>query len=478
MSVSVKPLIEVSGHDFQPETHPPYVNLDNAATTPAAKCAVEAIESMLPFYGSIHRGSGLKSVISTELYEGAFRVVRDFIGADEQDAILLAWNTTTAINRFAMSYGFSPDDTVIISEVEHSSNDLPWRSYAQVDHCRLTQDGEVDLELLEECLTMKARKPPRLVAVTGASNVTGYLPPIGDIARLAHTHGAELFVDAAQLVAHRRIRIRDAPRAACPDYIAFSGHKMYAPFGIGVVAGRKHGFDQDEAAKPPDFPGGGTVDMVTKDDQIWSPGPARFTPGTPNVVGLVATAVAMKMIQDLDAEAILEHEARLVQTGLDVLESIPGVTLHGQSAFRPGADRLPIFPFTVEDYPHGLIAAILGHEYGVAVRQGHLCQYEFMRRELAVSQEEQAHIERDLRKGDKSSLYGMVRASAGLCSAESDFIALGDALRQIIKHGPTLDYRQERATGEFIPTGFSQENELKACLPEGLHFLLNQANNG
>lgn len=459
-------IFSVCGEDFRANrSGRPYVNLDNAATTPAAVEVWEAVRATIEVYGSVHRGSGLKSVISTELHERSKERIMRFVGAGPVDAMAVASNSTTAINRFANSYNFKPSDIVLISEMEHSSNDLPWRGHATVMRVASLPSGATDLDDLEAVLNKHGRNV-RLVSVTAASNVTGFLTPLREVACIAHRHGAEVFVDAAQLAAHRRIRMRSGKKEEYLDYVAFSGHKMYAPFGVGVVIGHQHAFNRC----PPDLPGGGTVEMLTADDQIWSPSlPNRLSPGSPNLVGLVAVAAAAELIEATGFDRIREHEARLVRTGLEALRAVPEVELHGQSMFSEADDRLPIFPFTVRGMPFGKVAAILGHEYGIAVRQGHLCQYEFMRRELGVTAKEQRRIEADLRQGDKSSRYGMVRASCGLCTSETDLVALGEALGAIVRGKVSLEYEQDRATGEYKPIKSGSFSDHK--LPRALRFL-------
>jgi len=441
-----------------------YVNLDNAATTPAAIEVIRAVEATASVYGSVHRGSGLKSVICTELFERTLDQIRRFVGASNDDVVLAATNSTTAINRFVSGYGLERGGIVLISEMEHSSNDLPWRKHATVMRVASQPSGAMDLNDLESNLKRHGRNV-RLVAITGASNVNGFLSPISEIARLVHRHGAELFVDAAQLAAHRQIQMRTVNEESDIDYLAFSGHKMYAPFGVGVVVGRKQAF----ANEPPDAPGGGTIEMLTADGQIWTSLPGRANPGSPNLLGLVAITAAAKLLQSIGFDAIRMHEQRLVQRGLKVLSAIPEVVLHGQSMFGKDDDRLPIFPFTVRDIPFAKVAAVLGHEYSIAVRQGHLCQYEFMRRELRISPKEQKRIEEDLRNGDKSSRFGMVRASCGACTSEDDLFALGQALQAIIRGKVTLDYRLDRASGEYVPA--DGERLDMQWIPPALRFL-------
>ncbi|WP_197994416.1 aminotransferase class V-fold PLP-dependent enzyme [Gimesia maris] len=445
-----------------------YVNLDNAATTPAAQVALNAIAEFQAIYGSIHRGSGFKSLISSNIYDRTIEFIRCFIGAAAEDAILLAHNTTSAVNRLAHSLNFTEGDIVLTSASEHTSNDLPWRKYARVVHINMTDDGRLDLNDLEALLRKFDRLEGhrvRLVALTGASSVTGYLPPIKEAARLVHKHNAEVFVDCAQLVAHRPIKIRQDDPDEDWDYIAFSGHKVYSPFGVGVLIGRKHPFEHGT----PDIPGGGTVDMVTPDEQVWSSLPNRVSPGTPNVSGLIALAAALNELSQIGFDTIQKHETAIVNHTLKRFETIPEVKLYGQGAFSCSEDRLPIFAFNVNRIPHGLLAATLGHEHDIAVRHGHLCQFEFMRRQLGVTREEQNAVLEAVLEGDKSKMYGMVRASCGLCNTLSDIDRLGDAIETIIQDGPQLEYVQNRSTGHFQPLK-STHDPLNG-VPESLHFL-------
>lgn len=443
-----------------------YVNLDNAATTAPALSVATAVADLAAIYGSVQRGSGLKSVVSTSLYEAALTRLKEFVGATPDDVIVVATNTTTAINRLAANYKFCTGDIVLISDTEHSSNDLPWRRYATVVPIKSTAEGRLDVQDLERALKSYGRTV-RIVALTGASNVSGRLPPIHEAAALAHRYGAEVFVDCAQLIAHRRIAIRTSG-VDDVDYVAFSGHKMYAPYGGGVLIGRRWPFE----GSLPDLPGGGTVDMITRDKVIWAGLPGKLVPGTPNMVGLIAMAVAALQLQEVGRVAAHEHEQALLSHGREVLRSIDGVRLYAHGG-AGDEDQLPIFPFTVRGIHHSLVAAILAHEYGIAVRAGHLCQYEFMRRELNISPSEQLRQETLLQAHDKSSLYGMVRASCGLCNNHEDLSALGSAVRCILKHGPQLRYEQDSKTGHYVAVG--QEVLVRTLVPHSLQRLFSAA---
>jgi cysteine desulfurase / selenocysteine lyase len=257
----------------------PYLNLDNAASTPALRVVKDTLDAALPWYSSVHRGSGFKSMLSTELYEQARRIVLDFVGADPQgDCVIFCKNTTEAINRLARIYPFQPGDLVLTTGLEHHSNDLPWRARAGVLHAAALGDGRLDLDDFAAQLEQHAGRV-KLVAVSGASNVTGYLPPVHDLAELAHRYGARIFVDCAQLLPHRQVSMGaiDSPRRL--DFIAFSAHKVYAPFGSGGLVGPAAFFD----ACDPDDRGGGTVEIVTLAEVTWTAAPERMEAGSPNV---------------------------------------------------------------------------------------------------------------------------------------------------------------------------------------------------
>ena len=276
-----------------------YVNLDYAASTPVMAAVWDAVEAFVPWYSSVHRGSGLKSQVSTAAFEDARGTVAEFVGGRADDAVVFVRNTTEAIN--VLSAALPAGTRVLSSAVEHHSNLLPWRRH---DLRLLPFTGSAD-ELLDACERALRAARPRidLVAVTGASNVTGEVWPVAGLAELAHAHGAQLFVDAAQLAPHRRIDMA----AAGIDFLALSGHKLYAPFGAGALVG-----DARRAARErPLLQGGGAIELVTLDDVIWADAPERHEAGSPNVVGVVALAAACRALLDLGMEAVAAHERAL-----------------------------------------------------------------------------------------------------------------------------------------------------------------------
>ena len=235
-----------------------YVNLDNAASTPVLREVWEAVEAFVPLYASVHRGSGQKSQLSTAAFEGARDAVARFVGARGDDDVVFVRNTTEAINVLAAAL---PEGTAVLCDAAgHHANLLPWRRH-DVHALPLTA---TPAELDDECERALERARPRigLVAVTGASNVTGEQPPVAELAALAHRHGAKLLVDAAQLAPHRAVDMATTGI----DYLALSGHKLYAPFGAGALIGAMAGLDQ----RPPLLQGGGAVKLVTLGDVIWA----------------------------------------------------------------------------------------------------------------------------------------------------------------------------------------------------------------
>src|SRR6476661_1816134 len=321
------PLLEVVGAAERVPvldgTSQPYVNLDNAASTPALACVRDTVNEFLGWYSNVHRGVGYKSRLSSWAFEEARARVARFVGADPGDAIVLfCRNTTEAINKLAHRYPFERGDVVLTTLMEHHSNELPWRRAADVVHVGVLPDGRVDEEDLDRKLkTYRGRV--RLLAVTGASNVTGYINPIHDWARMAHAAGAEIVVDAAQLAPHRPIAMRPKGDPGHLDYVAFSAHKMYAPFGVGVLIGPRHVFETGD----PDIVGGGSVDIVSLESAYWTDLPDREEAGTPDIVGVVALARAIGALEAIGWGEIIRHETELTTAALARLSSVPGVVV-------------------------------------------------------------------------------------------------------------------------------------------------------
>ena len=430
-----------------------YVNLDSAASTPALACVRDTVDEFLKWYSNVHRGVGYKSRLSSWAFDGARVRVARFVGADPTDSVVLfCRNTTEAINRLAHRYPFRKGDVVLTTLMEHHSNELPWRRVAEVIHVGVTGDGRVDEEDLAGKLAAN-RGRVRLLAVTGASNVTGYINPIHDWARMAHSAGAEIVVDAAQLAPHRPIAMGRKGDPEHLDYVAFSAHKMYAPFGAGVLIAHRAALETGD----PDIVGGGTVDIVSLESAYWTDLPDREEAGTPDIVGVVALARAIRAIEEIGWEKIRRHETELTAAALERLSSIPGVVLYGDADPARAASRLGVVPFNVRGVPHALAAAVLSCEWGIGVRNGCFCAHPYVKAILHVSEEEGRAVEKSILARDRSAIPGAVRASFGLFNTMADIDALGEALEAIARHDFDPGYVLDTERGEYTHPAFAPD---------------------
>lgn len=381
-----------------------YVNLDYAASAPALAEVRDFVAAILPYYASIHRGAGYTSQVSTSLYENARTAIRVFVHGRSDDTVIFTRNTTDSLNLLAGCVPATGD--VLYLDIEHHANLLPWQ---ELPHRSVTAGASI-ADTLDRVRAELATGGVTLLAVSGASNVTGEVLPIRELAVLAHTHGARIVVDAAQLAPHRRIDIsRDSI-----DYLAFSGHKLYAPFGAGVLVGRGDWLD----AGTPYLAGGGAVRQVRIDSVSWATGPARHEGGSPNVVGAGALARAAQVLTSLDYQAWQSHEHALRSALSTGLAELPGVTVH--RLFPDSPEPIGVVNFSVAGYDAGLVAAYLSAEHGVGVRDGKFCAHPLLTRLGLPS--------------------GSLRASVGLGSQLADVQRLLDALRSLLDHGLTADY--------------------------------------
>jgi selenocysteine lyase/cysteine desulfurase len=427
----------------------PYINLDNAASTPALASAVEAVNNFLPWYSSIHRGAGYKSQLSTAVYESARETVCRFVGAEPgYHSVVFGKNTTEAINALAFRIGCDPDAVVLSTVIEHHSNLLPWRLRTQLEYVNVDREGHIDLAHLEEQLRRYGKRV-KLVAVCGGSNVTGCVPPIHEIARLAHRAGARILVDAAQLAPHRAIHMGRPGGEDALDFVVFSAHKIYAPFGIGVLVGPTRFFEDG----PPAYVGGGTVDIVMEDEIIWSEAPHREEAGSPNVVGAVALAAALREIMAIGMPAIESHERELTMYALDRLATVPGVQLFG-AARCDTEDRLGVLTFNIAGQPHARVAAILTYEHAVAVRNGCFCAHPYLLHLLDMSLNEAKVCREQIRRRNYSAIPGAVRMSFGIYNTREDIDAGIDGLMTVAEGRERGRYHIDPPSGQYHPEGY------------------------
>jgi len=431
----------------------PYTNLDNAASTPGLKYVKEKIDEFLPWYSSVHRGTGFKSLLSTQVYDDAHEIVAGFVGADLQnDCVIFTKNTTEAINKMANRMQFKPNDVVICTSAEHHSNDLPWRAKAQTVHIGLMPDGSLDINDLAINLE-RYKGRVKLVATTGASNVSGWMPPIHQMAEMAHQAGALIVVDCAQLAPHRAIQMGSPGSPQHLDFVVLSAHKMYAPFGTGALVGSREFFSQGA----PDYSGGGTIEVVTLNEVYWTDPPERDEAGSPNVIGAVALAASIRYLTNVGMEAVAEHEKELTRYILKRLSKIRNIRLFGSSDPERLEDRLGVISLNLEGINHALVAAILSFEGAIAVRDGCFCAHPYVLRLLGISEQEFQYYKERVLKHDRSEIPGMVRLSFGCYNNTHDIDRLIEMLERIQAGDYQGKYELEKSTGAYYPQGFKFE---------------------
>jgi len=352
---------EVNGH--------PLVYLDSAATSQKPLPVIEAVERYYREYNSnVHRGVHTLGTKATEAYEGAREKVARFLNAPDSAQIIFTRGTTSALNLVAWSYArrvLREGDEIVITPMEHHSNLIPWQQAAKatgatLKYVPLRPDGTIAVEDFAQTVTERTK----IVAVTHVSNVLGTINPIKTFAAIAHEKGAVIVVDGAQSTPHMKVDVQDLD----VDFYAFSGHKMCAPTGIGVLYGKRHLLEQME---PVEF-GGEMIDTVELYDSTWKEIPWKFEGGTPIIAGAIGLAAAIDFLESVGLDAIRAHEEQLARYALERLRAIDGVTVYGPE------ERAGLVTFNVEGiHPHD-VATVLDSR-GIAVRAGHHCAQPLMR---------------------------------------------------------------------------------------------------
>jgi selenocysteine lyase/cysteine desulfurase len=423
------------------------VNFDNAASTPPLKRVRDAVNGFSDVYSSVHRGTGYKSRLATEAYEQARELVARFLSVDPQSQVVIfVKGTTDALNRIAAGQSRLNGRQVLVTEMEHHADLLPWRHRSGHVMVGLSPDGHIDLVAMEHALT-EGKGTIGLVAVCGASNVTGFVSPIHEIAELAHRHGALVSIDAAQLAPHHRIDIRPASDPGHLDFVSLSGHKMYAPYGAGVLVAPRDFF-----AGAPEVMGGGAISIVTWDDTVWADLPDREEAGSPNVIGAVALGVAIETLLELGFDEMLRHEVELGQALHSRLRGIPGVGVLGGAEAPGAAPRLGLASFVVDGLHHGLVAAALSHEWGIAVRNGCFCANPYVFHLLHMDRRAVEAVEGEVTSGHRKALPGAVRASLAPYNTAVELDRFVEAVTQIARGRLKATYEQA-ADGTFSPAG-------------------------
>jgi cysteine desulfurase / selenocysteine lyase len=411
----------------------PLVYLDHAASTHTPQTVLAAfVEFMEREYANVHRGTHLLSRKATERFQEAYYVVADFIGAElRKGCVVFTSNTTHAIDLCSHALSERPGK-VITTEMEHHSNELTHRRRGGVLRCRVNDDGLLDMGHLEELLR---KHDVKLVAVTAGSNITGAIPDVHRIARMAHDNGALILVDAAQALARHKLDVRPPDDPEHLDFVAAAGHKAYAPFGAGFLYAPRALLDE----VPPYIPGGGTAKAVGLRDVEFLPSPDRHHGGTPNIAGVVAMSRALLFLQSIGMEEIRAHEVKLTRKILEGLANIGGITVYGPQAAE---QRLGVVSFNVEGVSEALAAAVLSEEGGVAVRSGRFCAHIYMDRLLAMEAAKHPDAQRPT---------GAVRASVGLYNDEHDVDRLLEYVAKVRARAWIGRYRMqgENMSAEF-----------------------------
>lgn len=345
----------------------PVIFLDSAASAQKPVAVLDAMDRMYRSqYANVHRGAYRLSQEATELYEDARARTANFINAGSPDEIIFTRGTTTALNGLASSWGYDhlqPGDRVVLSMMEHHANIVPWqlvavRTGAELVYIPLTEDYEIDLEVLRA----KIDKRVKVVSLTGMSNVLGTIPPMQEISDIVHSQSdAVLIVDGAQLVPHLPVDVQTLGA----DFLAFSGHKMLGPTGIGVLWGRPELLDEMEP-----WEGGGemitTVDLY---ESTWAPVPQKFEAGTPPIAEAVGLAAAVHYLEEVGMDEVRSHDLDLTAYALDRMSEVPDLVQYGPTDIK---SRGGVISFTLGDvHPHD-IATILDSR-GISVRAGHHC---------------------------------------------------------------------------------------------------------
>ncbi len=384
---------EVHGH--------PLVYLDNAATTQKPLCVLDAMrEEYLNVNANVHRGVHYLSQQATDLHEAARERVKTFINARKIEEIVFTRGTTEAINLVAATFCESQmqeNDEIIVSEMEHHSNIVPWQLQAKkhgfiVKVIPMTDDFQLDIEAYKKLFTERTK----LVSVTHISNVLGTENPVDEIVEIAHQNGVPVLIDAAQSAPHAKLNVQ---RLDC-DFLAFSGHKMYGPTGIGVLYGKEEWLE-----KLPPYQGGGEmIDRVTWEKTTFERLPFKFEAGTPDYIATHGLATAINFLDEIGQNRIFEHEKSLTKHCLEQLRDIDGINLYGH-------DSSSVVSFNVKGIHHLDIGTLLDR-LGIAVRTGHHCAQPLMSR---------------------LNVQGTVRASFALYNIPDEIDVFCDGLRRVLK---------------------------------------------
>ncbi|MEU0627466.1 aminotransferase class V-fold PLP-dependent enzyme [Streptomyces sp. NPDC005989] len=417
-----------------------YAALDYAASAPALQRVWDDVAAYAPYYGSVHRGAGYLSQLSTDLFENSRATVAEFLGCRAGDQVIFTRSTTDSLNLLAAVV--PADCQVFVYETEHHASLLPWRD-ARVTYLNAPRTPAQAVETLERALADREPYGPALVCVTGASNVTGELWPVKELAAAAHAHGARIVLDAAQLAPHHPVDIAELD----VDWVAFSGHKLYAPFGSGVLAGRADWLQEAE----PYLAGGGASRKVARRtdggvDVEWHSTAARHEAGSPNVIGVYSIASACKALTEAGFDNLVAREQHLVDAVRTGLAEVPEVKV--LSLFGDDAPRVGVISFVVEGWNSSHFAAALSAEYGIGVRDGLFCAHPLVRTLLGSDPQEVGECGAPEAEPGERSLNA-IRVSFGAGTPDEHIERFVRAVKELVSEGAQWKYRTE--DGRCVP---------------------------
>ncbi|WP_404960509.1 aminotransferase class V-fold PLP-dependent enzyme [Streptomyces sp. 147326] len=417
-----------------------YAALDYAASAPALQRVWDDVAAYAPYYGSVHRGAGYLSQLSTDLFEQSRVTVAQFLDCRPADQVIFTRSTTDSLNLLAAV--LPADCQVFVFETEHHASLLPWTN-ARVTYLNAPRTPDEAVATLERALADREPYGPALVCVTGASNVTGELWPVKELAAAAHAHGARIVLDAAQLAPHHPVSVQDLD----VDWVAFSGHKLYAPFGSGVLAGRADWLQQAE----PYLAGGGASRKVARRedggvDVEWHTTAARHEAGSPNVIGVYSIASACKALTEAGFDSLVARERHLIAQVREGLAEVPAVRV--LSLFGDEAPRVGVISFVVDGWNSSHFAAALSAEYGIGVRDGLFCAHPLVRTLLGSEPQAQGECGApEAAPGERS--LNAIRVSFGAGTPDEHVERFVRAVKELVADGAKWQYRTEE--GRCVP---------------------------
>ncbi|WP_329623950.1 aminotransferase class V-fold PLP-dependent enzyme [Streptomyces sp. NBC_01255] len=417
-----------------------YAALDYAASAPALQRVWDDVAAYAPYYGSVHRGAGYLSQLSTDLFENSRVTVAEFLDCRPGDQVVFTRSTTDSLNLLARAVPAGCE--VFVFETEHHASLLPWQD-ARVTYLNAPRTPAQAVETLERALADRDPYGPALVCVTGASNVTGELWPVKELAAAAHAHGARIVLDAAQLAPHHPVSVQELD----VDWVAFSGHKLYAPFGSGVLAGRSDWLQDAE----PYLAGGGASRTVARRadggvDVEWHTTAARHEAGSPNVIGVYSIASACKALTEAGFDQLVAREQHLIDTVRAGLAEVPEVKV--LSLFGDDAPRVGVISFVVEGWNSSHFAAALSAEYGIGVRDGLFCAHPLVRTLLGSDPQDPGECGApEAAPGERS--LNAIRVSFGAGTPDEHVERFVGAVKELVRDGAQWKYRTE--DGRCVP---------------------------